>query len=119
MTWQETEAHIRSLPKEEQMEAIFKARDSIGTLSKEEATNTLLSLLDILYDDLTGEAIQTYFGNQASNEAYETSQTLDAQYMSGCMKERGLLWTEKEGDKHVTKGTLYERIEIMVKNQEG
>ena len=104
------------------MEAIFKARDSIGTLTKEEATNTLLSLIDILYDDLTGEAIQTYFGNQASDEAYETSQTLNAQYMIDCMKERGLLWTEKEGDKHVTKGTLYKRIEKMVewgKAQEG
>ena len=118
MTYQETEAYIRSLPQEEQMDAIFEAQESIINLSNEEATDLLLSLLDILYDDLTGKSLETYFKHKASQEAADKALSLNASYLEQRLKQRNLLYVETDPKTKANKtyGTLRERIDKMTQS---
>ena len=114
--WQELERALHALPTDKRLTMINNVIETLPQLEKEERAEALMAILNVLYDDLTGESLQTYFSTNHSEQAAEAALEIDPEYLEKRLKERGLLWIETKGKIHNAVGTLRERIEVMVQN---
>ena len=114
--WQELDRALRSLPKDKMHSLISSVIASMPGLEKEERAEALMVILDVLYDDLTGVDLQTYFSTIHTEESAAAALDIDPEYFERRLKERGFLWIETKGKIHTAVGTYRDRIEIMVEN---
>lgn len=115
--WEELLRALHALPKDKMHSMINNVLECMPQLTAEERAEAILSILDAVYSDLSGDDIQTYFGTPHSDDVANAVAEIEPEYLERRLKERGLLWvdTDSKGN-NVPKGAFLERLQEMVKN---
>lgn len=96
------------------MAIMYKYLAKMPHLDQKDAVEVLLSIIDAAYSNV--DLMQQYYTSEAAKAATTYIQTFDSNYIQQRLKDRNLLWVEKDmADKYNTYGTLYERLNNCIK----
>lgn len=112
--WKELDRALRTLPKDQMHGTINNVLQAFPGITPEERIEAILTILDNIYNDITGDNLQIYFSTSHSEDVAKSLLEVDPETMKKRLAERGLLEIVTNSKGNVAKGSIVERLEKMV-----
>ena len=106
------------LPKDQMHQLINNCVESLPQLTPNERTDALLSILEVLYRDETGDDLNTYFSTPHSDAVMNAAIEMDKDYVNQRLTDRNLLYVETKGQTNVPRGFIVDQLRKIVANAE-
>jgi len=105
---------LRAMPRDQRHTMISNVLGSFPALDKDIRASAMCAIQDVIYDDETTEDLLLYFQATRPDEVVESVADMDADTITGILKERDLLYvtTNRKGDQMVA-GTMATRVQAM------
>lgn len=105
---------LRVLPKDQKHATITNVIQTFPSITPEERIEAILTILEVIYEDETGDDLQTYFSTSHSEEVANSLLEVDAERVKIRLEERGLLSIVSNSKGNVAKGKIVDQLEKMV-----
>lgn len=107
---------LKILPKDQALSTIFNVLSCMPAITPEERVEAIISILDYVYSDLTGETFVDYFNYVAPEDVAAAINEIDAELLQTRLSDRGLLHIKSNSRGNVPSGRIVENLEKMIEN---
>lgn len=112
-TFEALSSYLRNITDEDELQAaVSTLLSSTPDLPPEEVIEIYISILDVLYDDLSGKRLEAYFTTKRSVAVADAALAIPVELLEKRLAETGLVLADGEGN---PTGTLINRRKQMVK----
>lgn len=105
---------LKTLPKDQMHQLINNILESFPQVTPKKRGDAILSILEALYADLTGDDLNTYFSTPHSDSVVQAVVAIDKDFLELRLKERKLLWVETKGNNNTPKGYFLDQLRQIV-----
>lgn len=109
---------LAALPTDKRHSMITNLLSGFSQVDKNIRADAIITILDTIYDDITGNDIEIYFSTPHDEDVITSISEIDLEYLVKRLAERNIFKVTVVKNQHVVSGTIKDRLEKLIEATE-